>query len=478
MKKLLYTFIFLLISGQCFALDVVPGLKVFGGTTRAAYGNSTNPTIYCINTLNPTTALSDSTRNGVAVKQGGFISAINHSVNNKLIIFEVSGYITVNGQVDIDNNYVTIAGQTAPSPGITIRNGEFVLDAANHDILIQHIRIRMDDCVAGEPYSNRDGINIYSYNAVVDHISVSWGMDECAGIGGGGNNSTISNSILAEGLYDSYHSDGPHSRGMISDGGVNLGIVNNLFIHNYERNPYFTNNSSRLNQVLVANNLIYNAGNLGFHTAPKTTADDWNIVGNVVIGGPNSNKYCGGADATTKTPYPTALANTSNTTDFYIYGQRIEQIGQSVYQNVSANDWTRVRLYTGSDDETYCKVLSPAFSYPSGYTPMAGADVEAYVLANVGARPGDRDLQDTYSVGNVTGGTGSIIDTPAESRGGSGWETLAAKTETHTDLPSNPHADTDGDGYTNLEEWLHTLAAAVEGRILTIPPVTDLRITH
>ncbi|MEA3364059.1 MAG: hypothetical protein U9Q79_00340 [Candidatus Hydrogenedentes bacterium] len=32
------------------------------------------------------------------------------------------------------------------------------------------------------------------------------------------------------------------------------------------------------------------------------------------------------------------------------------------------------------------------------------------------------------------------------------------------DLPANPNGDTDGDGYTNLEEWLHALAATVEGR--------------
>jgi hypothetical protein len=31
-------------------------------------------------------------------------------------------------------------------------------------------------------------------------------------------------------------------------------------------------------------------------------------------------------------------------------------------------------------------------------------------------------------------------------------------------LPANPNGDDNGNGYTNVEEWLHAFAAAVEGR--------------
>ena len=38
-------------------------------------------------------------------------------------------------------------------------------------------------------------------------------------------------------------------------------------------------------------------------------------------------------------------------------------------------------------------------------------------------------------------------------------------------LPKDPSADDDGDGYTNLEEWLHRLAAQVEqGALRHTPP--------
>ena len=159
---------------HAWSLDVIPGLKVFGSNTRAAYGNVTNPKICIVNTLNPTSAIQDSTRNGVPVKTGGLKSFIDWNVNNKLIIFEVSGYIVYNGRYTLDNNYVTIAAQTSPSPGITLRNTK--LDIRGHDVLIQHLRVRMDDCGTfnedpyksgidcGEAFFTRDGININSYN--------------------------------------------------------------------------------------------------------------------------------------------------------------------------------------------------------------------------------------------------------------------------------------------------------------------------
>jgi hypothetical protein len=43
-----------------------------------------------------------------------------------------------------------------------------------------------------------------------------------------------------------------------------------------------------------------------------------------------------------------------------------------------------------------------------------------------------------------------------------GWPELAENRRTLSP-PENPHDDDDGDGYTNLEEWLHEFATKVEG---------------
>ena len=82
----------------------------------------------------------------------------------------------------------------------------------------------------------------------------------------------------------------------------------------------------------------------------------------------------------------------------------------------------------------------------------------AWVLANAGARPADRDPVDARVVKSVREQTGSI---PASQKDVGGWPEL--KENHHVlALPKDPNKDDDGDGYTNLEEWLHALAAEVE----------------
>ena len=82
------------------------------------------------------------------------------------------------------------------------------------------------------------------------------------------------------------------------------------------------------------------------------------------------------------------------------------------------------------------------------------------MLANVGARPADRDSVDQRIIDDVRNGTGAIIDSPGDV---GGWPALAENSR-ELDLPTNPNGDDDGDEYTNLEEWLHEMAAEVEGR--------------
>jgi hypothetical protein len=76
-------------------------------------------------------------------------------------------------------------------------------------------------------------------------------------------------------------------------------------------------------------------------------------------------------------------------------------------------------------------------------------------------------------------GTGSIINSPDEV---GGWPVLAKKRINHTNIPSNPHADSDKDGYTNLEEWLHLHSEKVEkinyGKGKGISVVTGFRIKN
>src|SRR5579862_8681873 len=59
----------------------------------------------------------------------------------RIVVFEVAGVIDLHRSVlKVYEPYLTIAGQTAPSPGITIIRGG--MDVHGHDVVVRHIRIR------------------------------------------------------------------------------------------------------------------------------------------------------------------------------------------------------------------------------------------------------------------------------------------------------------------------------------------------
>jgi hypothetical protein len=110
-----------------------------------------------------------------------------------------------------------------------------------------------------------------------------------------------------------------------------------------------------------------------------------------------------------------------------------------------------------------------------GFTAMDSGLVEDFVLSNAGARPTDRDSVDLRVIQSIRDGTGQIIDSQDDV---GGWPDLAENQRPLT-IPSNPNGDDDGDGYTNLEEWLHTFAAEVEGGEPTsLPTFTDVPFDH
>src|SRR3989344_3574158 len=106
-------------------LPVFPGAQGFGTNTIAGRGGQ----IIKVTNLNDTGP--------------GSLRAAVEASGPRIVVFEVSGTITLSRDVSIANPYITIAGQTAPSPGITLKN--FGISPSTHDILIQHIRVRVGD---------------------------------------------------------------------------------------------------------------------------------------------------------------------------------------------------------------------------------------------------------------------------------------------------------------------------------------------
>ena len=187
-----------------------------------------------------------------AIGPGSFYEALLSS-EPRIIVFEVGGVIDMGSvKINIKNPYLTIAGQTAPSPGITVINSQLVINT--HDVIIQHIKLRpgaANQKVGWEP----DAISTNgAYNIIIDHCSSTWAVDENCSASGPrfdgstpddwrdhtSHNLTISNNIIAEGLSNATHTKGEHSKGsLIHDNVTKVAVLKNLYASNMERNPLF-----------------------------------------------------------------------------------------------------------------------------------------------------------------------------------------------------------------------------------------------
>ena len=190
---------------------------------------------------------------------GSFRWAIEHP-GARTIVFDVYGEITLTGRLNINNDSVTIAGQSAPGDGVTIRGERFVLNNANQ-VIVRYLRIRSGIANGGDAFEGNSQSNI-----ILDHLSMSWADDEVASFY---NNRyfTMQWSIISE-PFGARNNAGnaPGTRGMGGlMGGHTATFANNLFAHTRSRNPRF--NGARLsgrNPALemadFVNNVMFNFG--------------------------------------------------------------------------------------------------------------------------------------------------------------------------------------------------------------------------
>ena len=186
----------------------------------------------------------------------------------RTIVFDVSGYIDLASDLKIPNN-TTIAGQTAPAPGITLRYYTVnTSDAEN--VIIRYMRFRRS-----QVKDVNDGADAawgrHGKNIILDHCSFSWSIDEVASFYDN-RDFTMQWCVVAEGL-NSGHEKGTHSYGGIW-GGKNATFHHNMITNVHNRAPrlcgarfnwdgYDTEtyaNSVQAERVDVRNNLYYNWG--------------------------------------------------------------------------------------------------------------------------------------------------------------------------------------------------------------------------
>lgn len=162
---------------------------------------------------------------------GSFRAAVTGN-SKKIIVFDVAGVIPLASDLTIGSN-TTILGQTAPSPGITLR---YYTVRPEDNCIIRFIRLRrgqekdINDGADATWQRNKTGI-------IFDHCSFSWSIDEVASFYDN-NNFTMQWCTVAESLTNPGHSKGAHGYGGLW-GGKLASFHHNFVGHLMNRGPRF-----------------------------------------------------------------------------------------------------------------------------------------------------------------------------------------------------------------------------------------------
>ena len=289
--------------------------------------------------------------------------------NAKTIVFDVSGYIDLKSQLDITSN-TTIAGQTAPYPGITLRYYTIYFGKCDN-VIVRFLRFRRSQ--VKDVNDGADATWGRRRNQIMlDHCSFSWSIDEVASFYDN-NNFTMQWCTVGEAQNDAGHGKGNHSYGGIW-GGKLASFHHNLLIHLNNRVPRF--NGARYGWGDYTKNLYYDQYKWE-NTIQAETVDLRNCVmynwgnGNGCYGGPGGgyinivNNYykAGPGTKNTKTVTQVSVGSSSNSTEgdqvgmtsrYYINGNYVTAAGDK-----AANyDWKGVTIDAGTfaiDGEKYSK---------------------------------------------------------------------------------------------------------------------------
>lgn len=420
----------------------------------------------------------------------------------RTIVFDIGGVINLKSRLSCADPYVTIAGQTAPGQGIMLRTSPFGMAS---DGITRFIRMRLghkrlvDGVIPGTRNGKSYGADAGKYdettlsgldgmgmagnnNSIMDHCSIAWTIDE-AFSSRSARGITLQRTLISEALNEAGHPNykaGTHHgyAGTIGGGEMTKTTTagsyhHNLLAHcdgrNWSMSGGLDGSGYYDGHHDIFNNVVYNWGK----RATDGGSHEVNFVNNFYKMGPATHQK-------------------------FLMRLQLEGTGrgsQSVYSNGNIRQELNGTLVNDKEGETYRYELSggqklswqPLVNQPFFPSLANIQDARAAykdVLSDVGANQPALDIHDqrmiretlngTYSVTGSRSGKKGLPDSELD-KGCEGFEGLQFATvrrDASWDADGDgmadwwekamgiddPNADANGDGYTNLEDYLNWMA--------------------
>ncbi len=347
----------------------------------------------------------------------GSLRAAIDAAGPRTVVFDVAGTIALRSPLVVRNDRITVAGQTAPGDGITLRDQ--TLQIAASDVIVRYIRSRL----GAASKTQGDAIWISGGTRIIlDHVSASWSVDETLSASANYRDPansigdlTVQWSVIADSLRRAGHMKGDHGYGSLVRGGrgSRMSFHHNLWANHAARMPR-PGNYARFDadprgaDFDFRNNVFYNwgGGRSGYNADTESVAR-YNFVANAYLPGPDSKGRIAFAESNRHA--------------------RAWFAGNSMDGRVPSDPWSLVSGETGGAYRLVAPIDMPAIAAEPAAT------AAERVLAQAGASK-VRDAVDLAVIDGVRRRTGRQIDTEADA---GGWPTLRGGT---------PVSDSDGDG--------------------------------
>lgn len=416
----------------------------------------------------------------------GSLRAALETEGPRMVIFRVAGTIKINGDLNINHPDITIAGQSAPGDGICIAG---TLNINTHNVIIRHLRVRRgvpaggqgDDNIGGNPH----------HHIIIDHCSTSWGMDENISlyrhmrpsldgktqIKDPAEHITIQWTISSEALDARGHAFGG------TWGGNPSTFHHNLFASNTARNPSIGMSGA----FDFRYNVVFNWRHRSIDGGDETSTV--NLINNYFKPGPATNPdmravfarieqrsmYSPGSAWAEGGWYPKAANRPGK---WYVAGNIMHDnpaVTNANWLGMRGKESRAASIPNDLAAENIARVHTPFEGWPVAPHQTAETVFEA-VLAKAGATLPRRDAVDLRVTEMVRSGkpmtqTGIIKDitevggypdlkynaaqVPVDSDGDGMPDQWEIKYNLDPKNPKDGAMDTDGDGYTNVEEYLN-----------------------